>query len=124
MEHDAVRVYAILLVAVVVALAGVLIGAWWAPFLVGLAAGIAEPRARIAIPVGAVSGLLAWALPLGALEVRFGLGPTAASIAAIMGFGHQGAIPLVLSSVVGLLLGLTGAWLATAARTLIASPAR
>lgn len=118
------RTYAILLVAVIVALAGVLVGAWWAPFIVGMAIAAIEPRAKVAIPVGAVSGLLSWALPLGALQVRFGLGPTAAAIAAIMGFGQQGALPVVLSSVVGLLLGLTGAWLATAARGLIASPAR
>ena len=118
------RTYAILLVGLMVALAGVLVGAWWAPFVVGMGTGVAEPRARIAIPVGAVSGLLAWALPLAALQVRFGLGPTAGSIAAIMGFGQQGAIPLVLSAVVGLLLGLTGAWIATAARGLIGSTAR
>jgi hypothetical protein len=35
-----------------------------------------------------------------------------------MGFGHQGAIPVVLTCVVGLLLGLTGAWLGSAARSL------
>jgi hypothetical protein len=34
-----------------------------------------------------------------------------------MGFGRQGLIPIVLTLLVGALLGLTGAWLATAVRT-------
>jgi hypothetical protein len=31
-----------------------------------------------------------------------------------MGFGHNGLIPIILTILVGTLLGLTGAWLATA----------
>lgn len=118
------KTYALLLAGTVIALAGVLIGAWWAPFAVGLAVGAVDRRARTAIPVGAAAGLLSWLLPLGALQVRFDLGPAAGSIAAIMGFGHQGLIPLVLSCAVGLLLGLTGAWLSSSLRGLISAPAR
>lgn len=118
------RTYAILLTGSIISLAGVLIGWWWAPFVVGLAIGGVEPRAGAAIPVAAISGLLSWLLPLGALQVRFGLGATAGSIAAIMGFGHQGAVPVVLSAAVGLLLGLAGAWLGSAGRGFVSSPAR
>jgi hypothetical protein len=96
----------------------VLAGAWWAPFVAGLAIGFVQPRARFAVPAGAIVGLLSWALPLAALQVRYGAGSAAESLAAIMGFGHQGAIPIVLTCVVGLLLGLTGAWLGSAARSL------
>jgi hypothetical protein len=103
----------------ILATAGVMLGAWWAPFVFGFAFGIIQPRARIAVPVGALIGLLGWAIPLAASESRFGLGPTAQSLAAIMGFGHQAAIPIVLTLVVGLLLGLTGAWLGSAARSLL-----
>jgi hypothetical protein len=98
----------------ILATVGVMLGAWWAPFALGLAFGIAEPRARIAVPVGALIGLVGWLIPLATLESRFGLGSTAGSLAAIMGFGHQGAIPIILTLVVGLLLGLTGAWLGSA----------
>jgi hypothetical protein len=111
-------VYAGLILALVVSLAGVLAGAWWAPFVVCLAIGFVEPRARFAVPAGAVVGFLAWALPLAALQVQYGAGSAAESLAAIMGFGHQSAIPIVLTCVVGLLLGLTGAWLGSAARSL------
>lgn len=107
-----------LILASIVSIAGVLAGAWWAPFVVGLAIGFVQPRARFALPAGAVVGLLAWTLPLAALQVRYGAGPAAGSLAAIMGFGHQGAIPVVLTCVVGLLLGLTGSWLGSAARSL------
>jgi hypothetical protein len=33
-----------------------------------------------------------------------------------MGFGRQGLLPIVLTLLVGALLGLTGAWLAIAVR--------
>jgi hypothetical protein len=98
----------------ILATIGVMLGAWWAPFALGLAFGIAEPRARIAVPVGALIGLVGWLIPLATLESRYGLRPTAGSLAAIMGFGQQGAIPIILTLAVGLLLGLTGAWLGSA----------
>ena len=73
--------------------------------------------------VAGLIGLAGWGLPLAADQVRFGLGPTAQSLATIMGFAHQSAIPLALTVIVGLLLGLSGAWLGSAARSLVASNA-
>jgi hypothetical protein len=113
------RVMLAVLVAVIVSVAGVLVGAWWAPFIAGLTVGIAQPRARFVVPIGAAIGLLGWALPLALIQVRFGAASAATSLAAIMGFGHQGAIPVTLTLVVGTLLGLTGAWLGSAVRTLV-----
>jgi len=115
------RTAAALAIALVISVAGVLVGAWWAPFAVGIAFGVFERRARFAVPGGALIGLAGWTIALAAAQVRFGLGPTAQSLAVIMGFGHQSAIPLALTVVVGLLLGLTGAWLGSAARSLVAS---
>jgi hypothetical protein len=118
MEPAAVKVIATVILALIVSVAGVLAGAWWAPFVAGIVIGAVQPRARFAVPAGAVVGLLGWALPLGAIQVQYGAGPAASSLAAIMGFGHQGAIPIALTLMVGLLLGATGAWLGSAARTL------
>jgi len=106
----------------ILATVGVMLGAWWAPFVFGFAFGVIESRARFAIPEGTLTGLVAWSIPLVSLDSRFGLGPTAGALAAIMGFGHQGAIPVILTLVVGTLLGLTGAWLGSAGRT-VAQPA-
>jgi hypothetical protein len=103
-------------IGLIVAVAAVMFGAWWAPFLVGIAIGVAEERGRIAIPLGALTGLIAWVLPIAFLDVTYGIGPAATSIAAIMGFGRQGMVPIALTLVLGILLGLTGAWLATAVR--------
>jgi hypothetical protein len=113
------RLYIGLLLAAMIGLAGVLLGLWWTPFVVGVAVGAAYPRARIAIPAGAAIGLLAWLTPLAAAHGRYGLGPTAQSLAAIMGFGHQAVVPVVLTLVVGTLLGLAGAWLGLGGRRLV-----
>src|SRR5205814_89627 len=56
----AVRLYIGIVLAAALALAGVLLGVWWSPFVVGLALGALDRRARVAVPVGAAIGLLAW----------------------------------------------------------------
>jgi hypothetical protein len=93
-------------------------GAWWVPFACGFGVGLLAARARIAIPVGAALGLLGWGVPLLIAQLRYGLGSAAASLSAILGFGHQGGFALALTLLVGLLLGLAGAWLASVARTI------
>lgn len=119
------RLYIAMLLAGLLALAGVVLGLWWAPFPVALALSAAlSMRSRMAVPTGAAIGFLAWAIPLLAANGRYGLGPTAQALAAIMGFGHTGAVPVALSLIVGALLGLTGAWLGSAARQVVASNAR
>ena len=110
------RIYAIVLLAGLVALTGVLFGFWWAPFPVGLAVGAVMPRARTATPSAAAIGLLSWLIPLAAGHVRYGLGPTATSLGAIMGFDHLAALPLILTLLVGTLLGRAGGWLGNASR--------
>jgi hypothetical protein len=106
-------------VGAAISLGGVLLGAWWAPFTVGVVVGLVLSRARVAVVAGALAGLLAWSLPLAAGQLRYGLGPATQSLAAIMGFTHLPAIPVVLTCVVGVLLGLTGAWLGSATRTVM-----
>lgn len=115
---------AILVVGSVAAVVGVMFGVWWAPFVVGLGIGIANPRARVAVPIGAFAGFLAWGLLLGADQILYGLGSTASSLASILGFSHQVAIPVIMTCLVGLLLGLTGAWLGSAGRSIATRRAR
>jgi hypothetical protein len=109
----------LVLTAFLVGLAGVLLAFWWAPFVAGAFIGLVTRRGRVAIPVGGLAGGVAWLLPLAATQARYGIGPTAGSLAAIMGFDHQGALPLILTLLVGILLGLCGAWLACAVRLLV-----
>jgi hypothetical protein len=113
------RRYIAILLAGLLALAGVLLGLWWAPFATGLALGVLERRARVVVPAGAAIGLVAWAIPLAAIQAQYGVGATAASLAAIMGFSHQGLVPIVLTLLVGGLLGVSGAWLGATARGLV-----
>lgn len=109
--------------ATVMVAVGVALGVWWLTFAVGLAAGLLLARARWAILTGAGSGLLGWGLLLAPEQLQYGLGPTASSLAAIMGFTGASAVPVVLTCIVGLLLGLTGAWLGSAVRTLLVKAA-
>ena len=113
------RTLAVVLLAILVAIAAVLLGVWWAPFAIAVVMGFIYRRARIAVPVGAILGLAAWGVPLASAHLQYGLRPAAESLAAIMGF-TQPAIPVVLTCVVGLLLGLSGAWLGSAVRSLAA----
>ena len=83
-----------------------------------------DDDATVMIPTGALAGLIGWVLPLAADHVRYGIGPAAASLAAIMGFSGKAFVPLILTCLVGLLLGLTGAWLASAARLLLVPATR
>ena len=114
----------ITLIGVAISLAGLEFGAWWLTFGAGIVIGVFIGRARVAIPAGALAGLTAWGFGLAILQMYFGLGPAASSLAAIMGFTGQAAIPLVLTCVVGLLLGLMGAWLASALRGLLVPATR
>ena len=114
----------ITLIGVAISLAGLLFGAWWLTFVAGLLLGAVIGRGRVATPAGALAGVAAWGIGLAILQVYFGLGPSARSLAAIMGFTGQTAIPLVLTCVVGLLLGLTGAWLASAVRGMLVPATR
>ena len=113
------RAYATVLLAGLLALTGVLFGFWWTPFLVGLAVGAVLPQARGAIPASGAIGLVSWLVPLAATHARYGLGPTATSLAAIMGFDHLLLVPVALTLMVGALLGLAGGWLGSASRQLM-----
>ena len=93
-------------------------GLWYATWVtIGLGRSYG-PTLR-AMVAGGFAGLLGWALPLAWEQWRYGLAPTARSLAAIMGFSHQPAVPLILTCLVGLLIGLTGAWVGSAFRALI-----
>jgi hypothetical protein len=107
------------MLAILLSISAVMLGVWWAPFAIAVVIGIMHRRARIAIPIGAVLGLAAWGLPLVSAHLEYGLRPTAESLAAIMGL-TQPAIPVVLTCMVGVLLGISGAWLGSAVRSLAA----
>lgn len=112
------RLYTTILIAALASLALVLLGYWWAPFAIGVLTGVVIGRVGVAAATGAGIGLASWLIPLAVAHSRYGLGPTAGALAAIMGFSGKAAVPVVLTLVVATLLGLTGAWLGSAARGL------
>jgi hypothetical protein len=112
-------VLATLLVAAAVGLLGVYLGLWWAPFPLGVATGVILTRARWALLAGGLSGLVAWTVPLIAEQVLHGLKETSLSLAAMMGFDGAATVPFALTLLVGLLLGLTGAWFGAAVKAVL-----
>jgi len=118
----ALRFSIVLLAGAAITLLGLLVGAWWVAFPVGVAAGAVLIRARWALPAGALSGLVAWTVPLVVAQAQYGLKATSLSLAAIMGFNGAATIPFALTLLVGLLLGLVGAWSGSAARGLFRPP--
>ena len=109
--------FAIILVAVL-ALGAVsfLYGGWWWPFIAGLAIGALTGRARVTIPVGAAVGLLAWGAPLAYDQVPVRPRPRRLQPGGDHGLRPPGRHPRGPDPLVGTLLGLTGAWLGSAAR--------
>ncbi len=112
------RFVTVLVGAAALGLMGVLLGAWWAPFVAGIAAGVLIPRGWWAVLAGALAGLVAWGGPLEYEQIQFGLARTATSLAAIMGFTGAASIPVALTLLVGVLLGFSGAWFGATARSL------
>jgi hypothetical protein len=114
----ALRFVIVVVAGAALTLLGLLLGAWWLAFPIGVAAGVVLVRARWALPGGALIGLIAWTVPLVFAQAQYGLKATTLSLAAIMGFNGAATIPVALTLLVGLLLGLVGAWLGSAARDL------
>ena len=115
----AVRFSTVLVAGAAISLLGIVLGGWWLAFVAGVAAGVVLRQARWAVPAGALSGLIAWTVPLVYAQLQYGLRDTSLSLAAMMGFNGAATIPLTLTLLVGLLLGLTGAWLGAAGRGLV-----
>ena len=113
--------YLIAAAGALVMLYGGLIGPWWLTFAGAVAIGVVMTRARIAIPVAAIIGFAGWVTPLVAIQSQYGIRPAADALAAIMGFKGATAIPVVLTLLVGVLLGVAGSWLGSAARTVVIS---
>jgi hypothetical protein len=105
----------VLVVVAAVSAATAEAGVWWAPFLAGVAAGVASLRWRrlvLAVVAGAVAG---WGVTLWILALR-GLpaGATARAIAAFAGLPPHAAVTILATLLLAALQALAGAWLARA----------
>ena len=113
--------YLIAAIGAVVMFYGGLVGPWWLTFVGAVVIGAAVTRARLAILAAAIIAFIGWVTPLETIQSQYGLRPAADALAAIMGFKGATAIPVVLTVLVGVLLGVSGSWLGSAARTVVIS---
>jgi hypothetical protein len=108
-----------LLAGAVVIAAATKVGWWFAPFVVGLAAGFANRVGgwpwRLAVPAVAVMAAVGWAAPLwiGALR-GLPYGGVARVIAGLTGLPGGAAAGVVLTLFVAVLQAITGYWLGRA----------
>ena len=119
MASGPLRLAALVVAAAATAL-GAWLGAWWVPFLVGLAAGAvgragAPGRARArGVVLPAVAGaILGWAVPLWALALHGQpVGATAKVIAGLAGLPPYAWVTVTVVLLLAALQVLAGAWLA------------
>jgi hypothetical protein len=93
---------------------GAWLGAWWVPFLVGLAAGAIGRAGARGVVVPAVAGaVLGWAVPLWALALDGQpVGATAKVIAGLSGLPPYAWVTVTVVLLLAALQVLAGAWLA------------
>jgi hypothetical protein len=103
----------VVLAAVVAATAEA--GAWFVPFIVGVAAGVASLRWRRMVVLAVFAAVVGWAIPLWALALR-GLpaGATARAIASLAGLPPYATVTIVATLLLAALQALAGAWLTRA----------
>ncbi|MGA3154068.1 MAG: hypothetical protein ACLPN6_16505 [Streptosporangiaceae bacterium] len=107
------------LLGTVVIIAGVAAGLWFVPFIVGLAAGLANWagcwRLRVALPAVAAMAIIGWGIPLWwpALHGQPS-GAAARVIAALAGLPAYAATGIAAALLVAVVQGLVGFWLGRA----------
>jgi hypothetical protein len=99
--------------------AGAWLGAWWVPFVAGVAAGLlaaARPRPRRGCVLPAAAGAAGgWLMVLWLLALRGQpVGATARAVAALAGLPPYAWLAVLAVALLALLQALAGAWLARA----------
>jgi hypothetical protein len=122
----------VLVVAAAATALGAWLGAWWVPFLIGLAAGAlgragalgqsrprdpaTPPRARGGVLLAVTGAILGWAIPLWALALDGQpVGATARAIAGLAGLPPYAGVTVAVVLLLAALQVFCGAWLARGA---------
>jgi hypothetical protein len=96
-------------------------GAWFVPFVAGVAAGVASLRWRRMVLLAVVAVVVGWAIPLWVMALRgLPVGATARTIAGLAGVPPYAGVTIVVTLLLAALQALAGAWLA---RALLPRPA-
>ena len=105
--------------AVVAVWAATVVGWWWAALPVAALLGGFLPARGWAWTTGLASGLLGWALPLAWVGRSGQLLHASTDLSSLMGY-HFGPLAIVVTVLVGTLLGLCGVWLGRVVRSWVA----
>lgn len=95
------------------------LGWWWLATCVGLALGILLRPAWLALVTAFVVSGLGWGLPLVRLAVSAPVGRVALAIESVIGLTSSGGVVIILITILlGCLLGILGTWVGIAAKGL------
>ena len=108
------RLLVFVVAAAVVAVTAQL-GLWFAPFVVGVIAGLLSLRWRRVVLAAAAGAVLGWGLPLWILALRgFPAGATARAIAGFAGLPPFAFVTVVVTLLLAFLQAVVGSWLVRA----------
>ena len=110
-----VRRLAVFVAVAVTVAATAAAGAWFVPFVAGVAAGLLSLRGWRVVTAAVLGAVAGWALPLWILALRgYPAGATAHAIAAFAGLPPYATVAIVVTLLLAALQALVGAWLARA----------
>ena len=110
----------VLVVAAAASAVGAYLGAWWVPFLAGVAVGIGQAatrqrRGRGSVLPAVVGAVIGWLIPVWVLALRGQpVGATARAIAGLAGLPPYAGVTVAVLALLAALQVWVGAWLARA----------
>jgi hypothetical protein len=106
-----------LVLGVAVCGGGAVLGLWWLTVAVGFVLGMLF-GGRLAIRLAIFSGAIGWGLALAWQQLHASIWPVANTVAGILGVGSNGGIVLAATVLLAALLGVAGAWIGVAVRSI------
>jgi hypothetical protein len=117
--HQPVALLIIGMVSLALIWIGSLLGWWWLATCVGLALGILLRPAWLALVTAFVVSGLGWGLPLARLAAGAPVGRVALAVESVIGLTSSGGVVIILITILlGCLLGILGTWVGIAAKGL------
>ncbi len=112
-----------ILIGILVVWAGETRGIWISPLVATFLWAVWAKRTAWQYAGAAVIAVVGYAIPLAVAARSFPVGKAADTVAAIMGFGHQGIIVWAFTFLLAMMQAAAGAWVGHALKSSVHAPA-